>query len=59
MVIKLRFGIGDGSERTLEEVGTNLFGNPGTNPPDRSQGSAKIATSFPQQGHQEFLERQD
>ena len=40
-VLKMRFGLDDGSERTLEEVGQTLLRHPGENPPDRVQGVAQ------------------
>jgi RNA polymerase sigma factor (sigma-70 family) len=42
-VIKMRFGLEDGSEHTLEEVGAELRRNPRTHPPDRSQSAAQAA----------------
>ena len=44
-VIKMRFGLEDGSEHTLEEVGQIVRGYPRTHPPDRSQGAAQAAAS--------------
>ena len=37
-VIKMRFGVGDGSEHTLEEVGQEFRRDAGAHSPDRGQG---------------------
>ena len=42
-VIKMRFGLEDGCEHTLEEVGQSLRRHPRAHPPDRSQGAAQAA----------------
>ena len=47
-IIRLRFGLEDGSEHTLEEVGQNFAVTRETNPADRSQGAAEAAASEPQ-----------
>ena len=47
-VIKMRFGVGDGSEHTLEEVGQNFAVTPGTDSSDRSEGVAQAAAPVPQ-----------
>ncbi len=47
-VIKMRFGIGDGSEHTLEEVGQSFAGHPRAHPPDRGEGAAQAAPPQPQ-----------
>ena len=44
-VIKMRFGLEDGTEHTLEEVGQIVRSHPRTHPPDRSQGAAQAAAS--------------
>ena len=44
-VIKMRFGLEDGSEHTLEEVGQSVRGYPRTYSPDRSQSAAQAAAS--------------
>ena len=44
-VIKMRFGVGDGSEHTLEEGRPELRRDPGTDPSDRSEGPAQAAAS--------------
>ena len=42
-VIKMRFGVGDGSEHTLEEVGQN-FADARTHPANRSKGAPEAAS---------------
>jgi RNA polymerase primary sigma factor len=46
-VIKMRFGIGDGSEHTLEEVGAELPGHPRAHPPDRGEGAQEAPPPEP------------
>ncbi len=41
-IIRLRFGLEDGSEHTLEEVGQNFAVTRGTNQADRSESAAEI-----------------
>ena len=45
-VIKMRFGLEDGSEHTLEEVGPVVCRDPRAYPPDRGQGIAQAAASI-------------
>ncbi len=45
-VLRLRFGLSDGCEHTLEEVGPGLRGHPRAHPPDRGQGAAQAAPSL-------------
>ena len=45
-MIKMRFGLEDGSEHTLEEVGQYVRGHSRTHPPNRGQGAAQTASSF-------------
>jgi hypothetical protein len=45
-VIKMRFGLEDGSEHILEESRPVVRSNPRTLPPDRSQGATKVASSI-------------
>ena len=47
-VIKMRFGLEDGSEHTLEEVGQSFQVTPRAHPPDRGQGPAKAPPPQPQ-----------
>ena len=47
-IIKMRFGLQDGSEHTLEEVGPAFRGDARAHPPDRGQGAAETAASQPQ-----------
>ena len=47
-VIKMRFGVGDGSEHTLEEVGPELRRHPRAHPADRGQGAAQAASPVAQ-----------
>ena len=58
-VLRMRFGLGDGNEHTLEEVGPDLQGHEGKDPADRGQGPAQAQTPDPQQEaavlHQQFL----
>ncbi len=42
-VLKLRFGIGDGTEHTLEEVGRDVQRDPRAHSPDRVEGAAQAA----------------
>ena len=44
-VIKMRFGLEDGSEHTLGRSRAVVRGHPRTHPPDRSQGAAQAAAS--------------
>ena len=47
-IIKMRFGLEDGSEHTLEEVGPELRGDARAHPADRSQGAAQTAAPQPE-----------
>ena len=42
-VLRLRFGLSDGCEHTLEEVGPGLRRHPRAHPPDRGQGAPQAA----------------
>ena len=47
-VLELRFGLVDGKDHTLEEVGQYFQCDPRAHPPDRSQSPAQAAPSHPQ-----------
>ena len=47
-VLELRFGLVDGKDHTLEEVGQYFQCDPRAHPPDRIQGAAQAAPSHPQ-----------
>lgn len=47
-VLKLRFGLDDGCQRTLEEVGRRIPRHQRADPSDRSKSPAKITASEPQ-----------
>jgi RNA polymerase primary sigma factor len=46
-VIKMRFGVGEGSEHTLEEVGQSFAVTARAHPADRGEGAAQVAPSEP------------
>ena len=47
-VLELRFGLADGKDHTLEEVGQCVQCDPGAHPPDRIQSAAQAAPPHPQ-----------
>ena len=53
-VLRMRFGIGEKSDHTLEEVGPGLRGHARAHPPDRGQGAAQAASPVPKQAPQEL-----
>ena len=46
-VLRMRFGVGEGSEHTLEEVGQIVQRDPRADPPDRVEGAAQAAPPKP------------
>ena len=54
-VLVLRFGLEDGHQRTLEEVGQEFGRHARTHPPDRGQSAAQTATSESRESPQGLL----
>jgi RNA polymerase primary sigma factor len=55
-VLRLRFGLSDGCEHTLEEVGQDFAVTRERHPPDRGQGAAQAAPPSRSKKLRSFLE---
>ena len=53
-VLRMRFGIGEKADHTLEEVGQDFARHPGAHPADRGQGPAQAAAPHAQPQVEEF-----
>ena len=56
-VLRMRFGIGENSDHTLEEVGQRLRRDPRAHPADRGQGAAQARASLAQPAAQVVREK--
>jgi hypothetical protein len=46
-ILQMRFGVGEGTEHTLEEVAKALWCHARAHPPDRGEGSREVASTRP------------